>query len=131
MLIIIIIIIIIILIIIIIIIIIITDFLLSGPIKLRVCALYTVENCAQETDHIVCIYLFIYLHFQISPWIKNAKQVIILTCSHTSGYHISKYQNDSPDTFLKALKTDNFNSPILSELLEQPNTVKGIPAGGW
>lgn len=73
---------------------------------------------------------FIYLYFQISPWMKNAEQVIILTCGHISGYHITRYQNDSPDIFLKALRTSNFNYPVLSELLEQPNTVRGIPAGG-
>jgi hypothetical protein len=61
---------------------------------------------------------------------KNAEQVIILSCSYISGYHFTRYQNDSPDTFLKALKTDNFNWPVLSEILEQPNIVKGIPAAG-
>lgn len=66
---------------------------------------------------------------KISPWMKNAEQVIILTCSYISGYHVTRHQDESPDTFLKALKTDNFSSPVFSEILEQPNTVKGIPAG--
>jgi hypothetical protein len=61
---------------------------------------------------------------------KNAEQVVILTCSYISGYSFTSYQNDCPDTFLKALKTDNFNRPVLSEILEQPNIVKGVPAAG-
>jgi hypothetical protein len=61
---------------------------------------------------------------------KNAEQVIILTCSYISGYYITRDQNDSPDTFLRALKTNYFSFPVLTEILEQPNTVKGIPAGG-
>lgn len=65
---------------------------------------------------------------KISLWMKNAEQVIILSCSYISGYHFTRYQNDSPDTFLKALKTDNFNWPVLSEILEQPNIVQGVPA---
>ncbi|XP_021938278.1 proteasome assembly chaperone 1-like isoform X2 [Zootermopsis nevadensis] len=65
---------------------------------------------------------------KISPWMKNAEQVIILTCSHISGYHITRYQNDPPDIFMKALRTNNFIYPVLSDRLEQPNTVKGIPA---
>ncbi|XP_069696535.1 proteasome assembly chaperone 1-like [Periplaneta americana] len=66
---------------------------------------------------------------KISPWMKNAEQVIILDCSYISGYSVTRLQNDFPDAFLKALKTDNFNKPVLSEILEQPNTAKGIPAG--
>jgi hypothetical protein len=91
-----------------------------------------VQRTCVETLYFDMDYTFpiVYLYFQISPWMKNAEQVIILTCSYISGYHITRHQADSPDTFLKALRTDNFSSPVLSEILEQPNTVKGIPAGG-
>lgn len=64
---------------------------------------------------------------KLSPWMKNTEQVMVLTCNHLSEYYGVGVQNDQ-DMFVRALKTNYYNNPVLSEALEQPNTLKGIPA---
>ena len=58
---------------------------------------------------------------------KSAEEVVVLTCSHSSEYYSSGVQNEE-DTIVRALKTNDYNHRVLSKILEQPNSLKGVPA---
>nr|CAD7441151.1 unnamed protein product [Timema bartmani] len=64
---------------------------------------------------------------QISPFMREAKHVIIMT-SHSVGSHFHEDRSELPLSFLKQLQTDNYPGAKLYGHLEQPNTVTGVPA---
>ncbi|CAG2060151.1 unnamed protein product [Timema podura] len=64
---------------------------------------------------------------QISPFMREAKHVIIMT-SHSAGSHFHEDRSELPLSFLKQLQTDNYLGAKLYGHLEQPNTVTGVPA---